>query len=1430
VGYAPVLSIEKSDNPDPVSPGGTLNYTICVNNTGNVTATNVTVMETYDGNVTFVTAVPAPSPGNDTWKFATLNASETKWVNISVLVNASAPNGTVLHNIVIVTCDEGVTDSDTADTTVLFKELNCTCGNICVNETGWWRDGSAFIASGTPIQDAINNAIAGDTICVKDGTYNENVDVTKSNLTIRSEYGPSVTTVSASLYPNEHVFDITDQTNVTLKGFEIRDAHGTIQSVAGIYMYNACGCNISGNIVTNISTTSGYNANGIYLESSSDNSFYTSTVYNLDADSRANGIYLRFSSGNSFDTSTVYNLSSANVEASGIWLASSSDNSFDSSTVYNLSSNIGAYGIWLYHSSGNSFHTSTVYNLSSADGFANGIYLRFSSGNSFHTSTVYNISSANYHANGIYLRSSSDDNSFDTSTVYNISANYHAIGIYLRSSSDDNSFSSGSISDINAPSWWDFYSRDGAHRNSAENITISSIATTISFTYDSRIGLKSVATPPADPAYRRNISKYVTVTDVTTDSWIFMNVSYEYGDLGSVDENSLRMWRYNGTDWTLVSGTNGVNTAENYVYANITEFSVFAPLGNVTGVNLEINKTGVPDPVSPGGTLNYSISVNNTGNATATNVSVMETYDGNVTFVSAVPAPSPGNDTWIFATLKASETRWINISVSVNASVPNGTVLHNAVNVTCDEGVTDSDTVDTTVLFKELNCTCGDICVNETGWWRDGGAFIASGTPIQDAINNATTGDTICVMDGTYNENVDVTKSNLTIRSENGPSVTTVSASLYPNKHVFDITDQTNVTLEGFEIRDATGTSQHVAGIYMYNARECNIFDNIVTNISATGNNYAFGIRLYYSSDNSFDTTTVYNLSANYDAFGIYLDHSSDNSFDTSTTVYNLSSAKGKAYGIWLDSSSDNNSFDTSTIYNLSAKYANGIYLDSSSDNSFDTSTTVYNLSSVQDANGIYLSYSSGNSFYTSTVYNLSSTRYAYGIRLYSSSDNSFDTSTTVYNLSSANYDAYGIRLWDSSGNSFDTSTVYNLSSARYAYGIYLRYSSDNSFSSSTVYNLSSAQDAYGIYLRYSSDNSFSSGSISDINAPTWWDFYSDEDAHGNSAEDITISSFPTTISFTYENGIMLKSVEIPPADPAGKRNISKYVNATEVTADSWIFMNVSYEDGDLGGVDEDSLRMWRYNGTDWTKVPGTNGVNTAENYVYANITSFSIFAPLGNVTGAKLEINKTGVPDPVSPGGTLNYTISVNNTGNATATNVTVTETYDGNVTFVSAVPVPSPENDTWKFQTLNVSETRWINISVTVNASVLNGTVLHNIVNVTCDEGVSDTDTANTTVFVAPVLNCTCGDICVNTTGWWRAGSDFNASGTPIQAAIDNAIAGDTICVKDGTYTENVDVDVNNLTIKSENGSANCIVNAWVHDRGSNRCGRELLCRYLS
>ncbi|MCK4733628.1 MAG: right-handed parallel beta-helix repeat-containing protein [Methanophagales archaeon] len=50
-------------------------------------------------------------------------------------------------------------------------------------------------------------------------------------------------------------------------------------------------------------------------------------------------------------------------------------------------------------------------------------------------------------------------------------------------------------------------------------------------------------------------------------------------------------------------------------------------------------------------------------------------------------------------------------------------------------------------------------------------------------------------------------------------------------------------------------------------------------------------------------------------------------------------------------------------------------------------------------------------------------------------------------------------------------------------------------------------------------------------------------------------------------------------------------------------------------------------------------------------------------------------------------------------------------------------------------------------------------------------------------------------------------------IQAAVDTASPGDTIIVRDGTYRENIEVN-KRLTIKSENGSVNCIVEAENRD----------------
>lgn len=103
-----------------------------------------------------------------------------------------------------------------------------------------------------------------------------------------------------------------------------------------------------------------------------------------------------------------------------------------------------------------------------------------------------------------------------------------------------------------------------------------------------------------------------------------------------------------------------------------------------------------------------------------------------------------------------------------------------------------------------IPCKCGDISVNETGWWRVGGTFNASNTPIQHAVDNVTDGETVCVKDGVYTENVNLDKR-LTLRSENGSSSTMVQAAT-PTTSVI-VVSANYVNLSGFMVTGANAGS-----------------------------------------------------------------------------------------------------------------------------------------------------------------------------------------------------------------------------------------------------------------------------------------------------------------------------------------------------------------------------------------------------------------------------------------------------------------------------------------------------------------------------------------------------------------------------------------------------------------------------------------------
>jgi parallel beta-helix repeat protein len=295
-------------------------------------------------------------------------------------------------------------------------------------------------------------------------------------------------------------------------------------------------------------------------------------------------------------------------------------------------------------------------------------------------------------------------------------------------------------------------------------------------------------------------------------------------------------------------------------------------------------------------------------------------------------------------------------------------------------------------------------------------------TTIQQAVNNATSGDTIIVRDGTYHENVDVNVAHLTIQSENGTANCVVNASS-PNDHVFNITaDWVNIT--GFTVENAT--TDYRVGIYLKTVNHCNISSN-----NATSNYY--GIVLSSSSGNTLTNNTA-NSNNN---IGIYLSSSSNNTLRDNT-------ASNNSHGIYLYSSSNNNTLVNNTA-NSNDDY--GICLWSSSDNTLTDNTANSN------SHGIRLYSSSTNNTLTSNTA-LNNTNY--GIRLNSSGNN-----TLINNA--ANSNTYGISLNSSSSNNLTNNTA-NANT----YGIYLFSSSNNN---TLRDNTATNNTNYGIFLLSLSNN-----------------------------------------------------------------------------------------------------------------------------------------------------------------------------------------------------------------------------------------------------------------------------------------------------------------------------------------------------------------------
>ena len=320
--------------------------------------------------------------------------------------------------------------------------------------------------------------------------------------------------------------------------------------------------------------------------------------------------------------------------------------------------------------------------------------------------------------------------------------------------------------------------------------------------------------------------------------------------------------------------------------------------------------------------------------------------------------------------------------------------------------------------------------------------YVNPGESIQDAVDNASAGDTIIVRDGTYTENINVNKPFLTIKSENGSAFTTINGG--GSGDVVSITAN-NVTIKGFTI---TGSGYPDAGLDITTSGNRIISSNI------SNNNY-FGIYLGYSS--SDNTISSNNISNNVD--GIFSLYSSNNNTISSNNISN------NVYGIFFRYSSNDNTISSNNISNSSRC---GVYLYYSSNNTIS--------SNIFTNDGLFVQYSYNNVVENNTV-NEKPLVYL---------DNALDvvvndagevivvnsSNIIIKNLNLSNT-CVGIEFWNTSNNRIEGNIIQNNNWG----GIELWDSSNIAIYSN---NLSNNND--GIDLLYSSNTAIYSNNLSNNN------------------------------------------------------------------------------------------------------------------------------------------------------------------------------------------------------------------------------------------------------------------------------------------------------------------------------------------------------------
>ncbi|NYZ77576.1 right-handed parallel beta-helix repeat-containing protein, partial [Candidatus Micrarchaeota archaeon] len=555
---------------------------------------------------------------------------------------------------------------------------------------------------------------------------------------------------------------------------------------------------------------------------------------------------------------------------------------------------------------------------------------------------------------------------------------------------------------------------------------------------------------------------------------------------------------------------------------------------------------------------------------------------------------------------------------------------------------------------------------------------------------------------------------------------------------------------------------------------DCNGFN--ITNNGTTGTTY--GILL----SSSLTNVTVKNCHVSNYSYGIY-SHQSNSSNFTNNTAYN-----NTQYGIYLDSSS-NNTLAGNVAYNNSV---DGFYLNSGANNSL-----TGNIANNNSRHGITIQVSSGNTLIENEAHN--NTRIGFIIWT------SPNTTLAGNNISDNRETGLFISRYSNYITAFNN-TVYGNAQ----HGVLVADSNYTNFTDNSVYGngndgfyiLSYAAQGPGPYIISLAGNSIHDNAWNGIEISRAYDVaIANGTVHGNQLTGISITNsnisggnlhlynnsnadlYVESASPGYHVNLTNVSVDNPTGDftnytsltvadetPSGNTNYQigwnaepagllpgyfsfaqKYVNiSTSIPAGAEIdSIRFNWLVSELSGYNESNFELWNYNGS-WLMTSGQAldvGGNYIENLDLSVLSNGSVYGILQSTAAnlSILKLDQTALQP--SPGGIVQFNITITNTGNVTLNPVEILDELPSGLNYSAASPVPDSvlgQMITWSnVGPLVQGDFVVIYINSTVDAGIVNpGTPelnLTNTVNVTGvppnGDNVTAQDEANVTIYYAEV-----------------------------------------------------------------------------------------------